>query len=44
MSTNDKSYKNSINELLLFNYVMCAKYCCPTLTWNQSMQQYWYNL
>ena len=31
MSTNDKNYKNSINELLLFNHAMCAKYCCPTL-------------
>ena len=36
MSTNDKSYKKSINELLLFNYVMCAKYCCPTLIKGQS--------
>ena len=37
INTNDKSYKKSRNELLLFNYVMCAKICCPTLSQNRTI-------
>ena len=40
MSTNDKLYKKLIDELVLFDYVICAKICCPTLKRTNNMQYF----